>query len=159
MRKPLEVLRLYAEHNYTLNGAFASRAVRNPQREFILFNGKSWSWQAFGEAVERTARLFVSRGVKKGDRVGVMARNCDGHVLALLALARIGAIMVPVNPEFGIHEANYVFHHAEVSAVLATNDTLAVARQAADGLPVPPWFALFDGAAEGAPPLADLAAA
>ena len=159
MKKPLEVLRLYANHNYTLNGAYASRAVRNPQREFIFFNGKSWSWQSFGEAVERTARLFVSRGVTKGDRVGVMARNCDGHVLALFALARIGAIMVPVNPEFGVQEAKYVFHHAEVSAVLAVNDTLAVVRQAVEGLPMPPWFALFDGTAEGAPLLADLAAA
>ncbi|HTE13552.1 MAG TPA: AMP-binding protein [Burkholderiales bacterium] len=158
MKKPLAVLRLYADHNYTLNAAFASRAACNPQREFILFNGKSWSWQSFGESVERTARLFVSRGVKKGDRVAVMARNCDGHVLALFALARIGAIMVPVNPEFGVQEAKYVFHHAEVSAVLAASDTLAVARQAAEGLPTPPWFAVLDNEAEGVPLLNDLAA-
>ncbi len=158
MKKPLEVLRLYAEHNYTLNGAFTSGAARDPQREFILFNGKSRSWQAFGAAVEQTAMLFVSRGVKKGDRVAVMARNCDGHVLALLALARIGAIMVPVNPEYGVQEAKYVFHHAEVSAVLAASDTLAVARKATDGLATPPWFALFDGVAEGVPLLSVLAA-
>lgn len=158
MKKPLEVLRLYADHNYTLNGAFASRAARDPQREFIFFKGKSWSWQAFGEEVEYIARLFVSRGIKKGDRVGVMARNCDGHVLALFALARIGAIMVPVNPEFGVQEAKYVFRHAEVSAVLAASDTLAVARQAAEGLATLPWFALFDATAEDAPLLSDLAA-
>jgi carnitine-CoA ligase len=158
MKKPLEVLRLYPEHNYTLNGAFTSRAARNPQREFILFNDKSWSWQSFGAAVEQTASLFVSRGIKKGDRVAVMARNCDGHVLSLLALARIGAIMVPVNPEFGVAEAEYVLHHAEVSAVLAASDTLAVAKQAAEGLKTSPWFALLDGVAEGAPLLSALAA-
>ena len=158
MKKPLEVLRLYAAHNYTLNGAFASRAARDPQREFIFFNGESCSWQSCGEAVEQAARLFVARGVSKGDRVGVMARNCDGHVLALLALARIGAIMVPVNPEFGVQEAKYVFHHAEVSAVLAASDTLAVARQAAAGLARPPWFALFDAAKDNVPLLRELAA-
>ncbi len=157
MKKPIDVLRRYAAHNYTLTGAFASRAAHNPQREFILFNGKSWSWQAFGVAVERTARLLISRGIRKGDRVAVMARNCDGHVLALLALARIGAIMVPVNPEFGVAEAKYVFHHADVSAVLVASDTLAVARQAADGLATPPWFALFDEATADVPLLADLA--
>ena len=157
MKKPIDVLHRYAAHNYTLTGAFASRAAHNPQREFILFNGKSWSWQAFGVAVERTARLLISRGIRKGDRVAVMARNCDGHVLALLALARIGAIMVPVNPEFGVAEAKYVFHHADVSAVLAAGDTLAVARQAAEGLATPPWFALFDGANADVPLLADLA--
>ena len=157
MKKPIDVLHRYAAHNYTLTGAFASRAAHNPQREFILFNGKSWSWQAFGVAVERTARLLISRGIRKGDRVAVMARNCDGHVLALLALARIGAIMVPVNPEFGVAEAKYVFHHADVSAVLVASDTLAVARQAADGLATPPWFALFDEATADVPLLADLA--
>ncbi len=157
MKKPIDVLHRYAAHNYTLTGAFASRAAHNPQREFILFNGKSWSWQAFGVAVERTARLLISRGIRKGDRVAVMARNCDGHVLALLALARIGAIMVPVNPEFGVAEAKYVLHHADVSAVLVASDTLAVARQAADGLATPPWFALFDEATADVPLLADLA--
>jgi crotonobetaine/carnitine-CoA ligase len=159
MKKPLDVLRLYADHNYTLNGAFLSRAAHDPHREFIFCNGESWSWQTFGEAMERTARLFVARGIKKGDRVGVMARNCAGHVLALFALARIGAIVVPVNPEFGVQEAKYVFHHADVSAVLAASDTLSVAQQAAEGLPTLPWFALFDGMAAGVPLLADLAAA
>ena len=158
MQKPLEVLRRYAAHNYTLHAAFSSRAARDPQREFIFFNGTSWSWQVFGTAVERTARLFLSRGIRKGDRVAVMARNCDGHPLALFALARIGAIMVPVNPEFGVTEAKYVFHHAEVSAVLAASDTLTVARQAAGGLATPPWFALFDNAQDGVPLLSELAA-
>lgn len=159
MKKPPEVLRSYPEHNYTLSAAFASRAARDPQREFIYYNGKSWSWQSFGEEIEKTARLFVSRGVKKGDRIAVMARNCDGHPLALFALARIGAIMVPVNPEFGVAEAKYVFHHAEVSAVLAAGDTLGVARQAGQGLATSPWFALFDAAKDDVALLSDLAAA
>ncbi len=158
MKNPLEVLSLYPEHNYTLNDAFTSRAARNPQREFIFYDGKSWSWQAFGGEVERIARLFKSRGVKQGDRVGVMARNCDGHALALFALARIGAIMVPVNPEFGVAEAKYVFHHAEVCAVLAASDTLAVARQAVEGLSGQLWFALLDAAVDGVPLLSEIAA-
>lgn len=158
MKKPPEVLRSYAEHDYTLTAAFASRAARDPHRDFIGYNGQSQSWQQFGEAVELTAQLFVSRDIKKGDRVAVMARNCDGHPLALFALARIGAIMVPVNPEFGVAEAKYVFHHAEVSAALAAGDTLVVARQAAEGLASPPWFALFDNAQDGVPLLSELAA-
>ena len=157
MKKPLEVLQLYPEHDYTLSGAFASRAARDPAREFILYNGRSWSWQAFGETVKSVARLLVSRGVKKGDRVAVMARNCDGHVLMLLSLARIGAIMVPVNPEFGVEEAKYVLHHAEVCAVAASADTLAVARPAAQGLKTAPWFVSLDQAQDGAPLVTDLA--
>jgi crotonobetaine/carnitine-CoA ligase len=117
VKKPLEVLKLYPEHDYTLNGAFASRAQRDPQRPFILFGKKTWSWAEFGAAVAKTARLLVGRGVRKGDRIGVLARNDVGHALLLFACARIGAIMVPSNPEFGVREAGYVLKHAGVSAV------------------------------------------
>ena len=150
MLKPLEVLRLYPEHDYTLNGAFESRARADPGRPFILYAGKTWSWGEFGAAAARTARLLASRGVKKGDRVGVLARNDIGHALLLFACARIGAIMVPSNPEFGAQEAGYVLRHAGVSAVACNADVLPVAREACRGIEPAPWLILFDGAAEGA---------
>ena len=156
MKKPLDVLRLYAEHDYTLNGVLASRAARDPARPFIRFRDRHWSWGEFLTAADAAARVLAARGIGPGDRVGVMARNCDGHVLMLTALARLGAIMVPVNPEFGVEEAKYVLHHAEVSAVAATTDTLEVARKAAAGLKTPAWFMMLDATADGVPLLADL---
>lgn len=156
MKKPLEVLRLYPEHDYTLNGVLKSRAGRDPARPFIVFRDRNWSWGEFSTAVEAAARVLASRGIRKGDRMAVMARNCDGHLLMLCALARLGAIMVPVNPEFGVEEAKYVLHHAEVSAVAATQDTLEVARKAAAGLKVPAWFVMLDAAAADAPLINDL---
>ncbi|MBI4207282.1 MAG: AMP-binding protein [Betaproteobacteria bacterium] len=156
MKTPLEILRLYPPHDYTLHGAFESRAQGDPRRPLIRFGDKIWSWCEFAAGAEGTARLLVARGVRKGDRVGVMARNSDGHVLLLFALARIGAIMVPVNPEFGVQEARYVLHHAEVSGVVASGDTLDVAREACQGLAPPPWFILLDTARSDAPLLHDL---
>ena len=156
MKKPLEVLRLYPEHDYTLRGAFDSRARRDPQRPFLLFTGKTWTWEAFGAAVDNAARMLVARRIVKGDRVAVMARNSDGHALLLFALARISAIMVPVNPEFGVQEARYVLHHAEVSAVFAGSDTLDTAREACHGLSTAPWFVLLDAGTHDVPLLADL---
>lgn len=156
MKKPLEVLRLYPEHDYTLNGALASRASRDPARPFMIYGDRTWSWGQFMQTVDATARVLASRGIGRGDRMAVMARNCDGHVILLFALARLGAIMVPVNPEFGVAEAKYVLHHAEVSAVAATQDTLAVAHDAAAGLNTPAWFIMLDAAAGAAPLLEDL---
>jgi len=155
MLKPLEVLKLYPPHDYTLNGAFASRARRDPGRPFIVFGGRTWSWADFGAAVTRTAYLLVSRGVKKGDRIGVLARNDVGHALLLFACARIGAIMVPSNPEFGVQEAGYVLKHAGVSGVACGADVLPVARQACEGIEPHPWFVLFDGGAADAPNFSD----
>ncbi len=157
MKKPLEVLRLYPGHDYTLNGALLSRASRDASRPFMRFREQTVSWGEFTQTVDAVARVLAVRGIRKGDRMAVMARNCDGHVILLFALARLGAIMVPVNPEFGVEEARYVLHHAEVSAVAATGDTLTVARDAAAGLKTPPWFVMLDAAADGAPLLDELA--
>ncbi len=156
MKKPLEVLQIYPCHDYTLNGALASRAGSDPQRPFMLVGGRTWAWGEFMQSVDAAARVLAARGIRKGDRMAVMARNGDGHVLLLFALARVGAIMVPVNPEFGVEEARYVLHHAEVSAVAATQDTLVVARAAAAGLKTPAWLVMLDAAADGGPLLDDL---
>jgi crotonobetaine/carnitine-CoA ligase len=155
MLQPLEVLNLYPGHDYTLRGAFESRAGRDPSRPFILHRGKTWSWAEFGEAVTGAARMLVARGVRKGDRVGVLARNDIGHALLLFACARIGAIMVPSNPEFGVQEAGYVMRHAGVCAVACHSDVLPVARAACEGLEPRPWFTLFDGRAPDAPNFLD----
>ena len=146
MKSPLQVLNLYPPHDYTLRGAFESRASRDPGRPFMLFEAETWTWQAFDAEVRSVASLLVERGIAKGDRVAVMGRNSDGHVIMLYALARVGGIMVPVNPEFGVEEARYVLHHAEVSAVVASGEALPVAREAAQGLGAAPWFLTLDGA-------------
>jgi len=156
MKKPLEVLKLYVDHNYTLNGTLASRAASDPGRPFMFYRDRSWSWGEFVQKVDAVARVLAARGIGKGDRFGVMARNCDGHVVLLFALARLGAIMVPVNPDYGVEEAKYVLHHAEVSAVAATQDTFDVAQKAAAGLKAPAWFVMLDSAAQGVPLLDDL---
>ena len=159
MKTPLEVLQLYPAHDYTLAGAFASRLGAGPQRPFLVHQGKEWSWQDFDAAAQRLAGALAARGIVKGDRVAIVARNSDAHPLLLFACARIGAIMVPSNPEFGVQELGYVLKHAEVSAVICGADNLATAREAAAGIPKAPWFALIDGEAAGVDRFFDLVAA
>src|SRR5262245_50886965 len=96
---PLQTLRSYAPHGYTLASAIASRAAAAPERPFLVCNGRTWSWGEFAALVDKTARMFVNRGIKRGERVGIMGRNSEKHVVLLAALARIRAIMVPVNPD------------------------------------------------------------
>ncbi len=158
MKTPLQVLQRYPQHDYTLHGALQSRMAREPQRPFLLSGEKTWSWNEFAAAADKLARALAARDIRKGDRVAIMAKNSDGHVLLLFALARLGAIMVPVNPEFGVDEARYVMHHAEVSGVVAAGDTLDVARSACHGLATIPWFVLLDAIRDDVPLLADLIA-
>jgi crotonobetaine/carnitine-CoA ligase len=158
MKTPLEVLNLYPPHDYTLAGAFASRLQAGPQRSFLVHQERDWSCQAFHDGAEKLARALAARGIKKGDRVAIVAKNSDAHPLLLFACARLGAIMVPSNPEFGVQELGYVLKHAAVSAVVCGSEGLAVAREAAAGITPAPWFALVDGTAADAPNFFDLIA-
>lgn len=153
---PLEVISLYPKHNYTLQSLFETRRQANPDKPFILFKDKTWTWGEFADAIERTARVLAGRGVQKGDRVAIMATNTYAHVMLMFALARIRAIMVPVNPEFGVEEAKYVMSHAGVSAVACSTDTLQIAKQAAAEIKPAPWFMMVDEAVEGLPLLTEL---
>src|SRR6516165_3603065 len=122
-----------------------SRARVGPTRPLLLFQGRVCR---YGEAVVRAetiARSLYARGIARGERVAVMAANSEAHVLLLLALANLGAIAVPVNPEWNATEVGYIFRHAEVAAVACTTASLPTARAACGELPNPPWLLLLDG--------------
>ncbi len=155
---PLEVISSYPPHRYTMPSLFETRVRKDPNRPFISFSDKTWTWGEFEEAIQQTASMLLRHGIKKGDRVGIMATNSDAHVLLFFSLARISAIIVPVNPEFGVAEAQYVLNHAGVSALACSTSTFDVARQASRGLEPAPWFMLVDQDSTKAPYLEDLVA-
>lgn len=59
MLKPLEVLKLYPEHDYTLCGAYDSRIAAACDRPFVVFQGKAWSRAEFRQALLATARVLT----------------------------------------------------------------------------------------------------
>jgi len=142
LMQPLEVISAYPPHDGTLAGLLASRIAAAPEREFLVFGARRWTYAQFGAAVERAAALFHARGVRPGDRIGIVSANHPTTVMALFALARLGAIMVPVNPDYGVEEARYVLAHAAVSGVICAPAALAVVREACRGMAPAPWFML-----------------
>ncbi|HWP46650.1 MAG TPA: long-chain-fatty-acid--CoA ligase [Candidatus Limnocylindrales bacterium] len=63
----------------------------------LIFRGESWTYQELNRQVNRLSRVLLQSGVQKGDRVAVLGRNSARYVMIYFALAKIGAIMVPVN--------------------------------------------------------------
>ena len=59
-------------------------------------------------AVTAVAKGLLGRGIAKGDRVGIWAPNCLEWTLVQYATARIGAILVNINPSYRMHELEYV---------------------------------------------------
>ncbi|MFF6825856.1 AMP-binding protein [Streptomyces longwoodensis] len=104
-------------------GANLDRAVAAwPDREALVdvASGRRWTYAQFGAAVEELARALHVTGVAKGDRVGIWAVNCPEWVLVQYATARIGAIMVNINPAYRTHEVEYVLNQAGVCLLVAS---------------------------------------
>ena len=90
MLTPLDVLRLYPPHDGTMASMLRSRVAVAGEREFILYQGRSRSYAQVLDEVGRTASVLAAKGVKAGDRVGVMSLNHPSSVLAFFALASLG---------------------------------------------------------------------
>jgi crotonobetaine/carnitine-CoA ligase len=142
MLRPFDVLRLYPPHRGTVASLLDSRAAVAPQRECLVYEQRATTYAELRERVGRAARLLHERGVRAGDRVGVMSTNHPSTVVLLFALARIGAVMVPVNPDYKAAEAAYVFGHAQVCGVLCAPEALPVVREAVASVQPAPWLML-----------------
>ncbi|MGW2963828.1 AMP-binding protein [Streptomyces sp. NPDC001220] len=104
-------------------GADLDRAVAAwPDREALVDvpSGRRWTYARFAADVDRLAYALLASGVAKGDRVGIWAVNCAEWVLVQYATARIGAIMVNINPAYRTHEVEYVLNQAGISLLFAS---------------------------------------
>ncbi len=104
-------------------GADLARAVaRFGDREALVDvqGGRRWTYSEFGRAVEEVALGLLAKGVAKGDRVGIWAVNCPEWVMVQYATARIGAVMVNINPAYRVHELAYVLRQAGISLLVAS---------------------------------------
>ncbi|MFF3944708.1 AMP-binding protein [Streptomyces sp. NPDC001902] len=93
-----------------------------PDRDALVDvpSGRRWTYAAFGAAVDDVARGLLAKGVGKGDRVGIWAVNCPEWVLVQYATARIGAIMVNINPAYRVHELAFVLDQAGIEVLVAS---------------------------------------
>ncbi|MER7399942.1 AMP-binding protein [Streptomyces sp. NPDC000151] len=81
--------------------------------------GRRWTYEQFGRAVDEVARGLLAKGVGKGDRVGIWAPNCPEWTLVQYATARIGAVMVNINPAYRVHELAYVLNQSGVEVLVS----------------------------------------
>lgn len=80
-----------------------------------------WNYQTFNRRVMEVARALMAMGIEKGDRVGIWSLNNSEWVLTQFATAKIGAILVNINPNYRTHELKYALNKASVK-MLITQD-------------------------------------
>ncbi len=104
-------------------GRNLDRAVATwPGRDALVdvVSGRRWTYAEFGAAVDEVARALLAADVARGDRVGIWAVNCAEWVLVQYATARVGAVLVNINPAYRSHELAYVLKQAGVSVLVAS---------------------------------------
>jgi fatty-acyl-CoA synthase len=127
--------------------------------------GRRWTYRRFDTDTDDLARGLIEAGIQAGDRVGIWAPNCADWVLLQFATAKIGAILVNINPAYRSHELAYVLRQSGVRLLASaesfkTSDYRAMIDQVRDQtteleqviyLGSPAWDGLFArGGAGGA---------
>nr|WP_145550205.1 acyl-CoA synthetase [Variovorax boronicumulans] len=109
---------------------------RYPGRTAIRCGAVSWTYAQFDDICSRLAAGLAGLGVATGDRVAVVSRNSHAFAALRYAVARLGAVLVPVNFMLNAEEVRYILDHAGASVLCVDTASAAVALQAADGTAV-----------------------
>jgi fatty-acyl-CoA synthase len=95
--------------------------ARQPDHEALIDcpTGRRWTYRELDEAVDRVATALLRQGIVKGDRVGIWSPNCAEWVFVQYATAKIGAILVNINPAYRSHELKYVLNQSSIRMLIA----------------------------------------
>jgi fatty-acyl-CoA synthase len=106
-------------------GANLERSVESyPDREAMVefASGRRWTYRAFDDDVNAVARGLLGLDIAVGDRVGIWAPNCAEWTLLQYATAKVGAILVNINPAYRTHELGYVLNQSGVRMLVSATD-------------------------------------
>ncbi|VVE09157.1 AMP-binding protein [Pandoraea horticolens] len=105
----------------TVFGLLAQTAAKFPERQAVVFReqGVDWTWREFIAHVDTFATGLMSLGLKKGDRVGIWSPNRVEWLVTQFATARIGLILVNINPAYRLAELEYAINKVGCKALVA----------------------------------------
>src|SRR3974390_215369 len=105
-------------------------AARHPHKLALVYRDLRQSFAQLDETVNRAANAIAARGVGYGDRIALLSHNCHAFVVVRFALARLGAVLVPINFMLNAAEVAYILENAEVNGLIVEDALLPVAEAA-----------------------------
>ena len=98
--------------NETLASLWDKLARECGDKDFFIFQDRegevtAYSYRAFNELIDKTANMFLSEGVERGEHVAVQMHTCPEFLMCLFGLAKIGAVLVPMNEQYLQAECEY----------------------------------------------------
>src|SRR5579859_25991 len=104
----------------TIGDAFDKTVSRFPDREALVVRqqGLHYTWSALREEVDRCARGLLALGIAKGERVGIWSPNRAEWCITQFATAKLGAVLVNLNPSYRLHEIEYALTQSGCNAIV-----------------------------------------
>ncbi len=121
MRKELHfgrVMSCYAQRPANVNDMLAASFARSPAQTAVVDGSQRLSYSELAARAATLAGHLAARGVNKGDRVAVMLTNGLDAVLSVIAIARLGAILVPLGTRLRRPEIAYIFGDSQPVAII-----------------------------------------
>jgi fatty-acyl-CoA synthase len=110
-------------YDRTLGEFLEFHALNTPDQEFIVYPDRDlrFTYKTFNERVDRMAKGLLYTGVKKGDKVGVWAKNVPDWLTFMFATAKIGAVLVTINTNYKLAELEYITENADLHTLCIVN--------------------------------------
>src|SRR5699024_1009951 len=118
----------------TIGDLLTRTAARYPNKLALTYKHRKVTYLELEQLVNQTAHGLIKDGIKKGDKLALLSKNNLDFVIINFAVARIGAVLIPVNYMLTEKDISYILNHAGVDGLFATVDYRDVLDQAAEGL-------------------------
>ena len=107
----------------TIGDKFDEIATTYPDNDALIVRhqGIRLTYAELKQRVDEAARAFLAIGVKRGDRVGMWSPNCAQWTITQFATAKVGAILVNVNPAYRLHELEYAMNQSEAKFLVTAD--------------------------------------
>src|SRR5262245_6120034 len=104
----------------TIGDLLDHQATRFGDRDAFVHvdHGARYTYAEFRDECNAVAKGMIASGIRKGDHVGIWATNYPEWVIAQFATAKIGAVLVTVNPAYRLHELEYLLRQSETSTLV-----------------------------------------
>ncbi|MGP1615351.1 MAG: AMP-binding protein, partial [Pollutimonas bauzanensis] len=110
---------MYFDSPLTIGRMLRQRAAQDPDHVFCRWDTGSFTCRQLDDTVDALAFKFNEQGLGRGDRVMTMLGHHPDHIVTMLALMRLGAVVVPVNTALRGDSLNYLYRHCEPAAIVA----------------------------------------
>lgn len=106
----------------TLGEYFERTIRRHPDKTACAFRDQRLTWSELGEIVDRLTLALIDIGISRGDRIAVLFPNRPEFIYSVLALAKLGAVIVPISERLRRTEILYILSYTEAKAIIMIDE-------------------------------------